>query len=106
MPAVRLLVDRMRAARPLLREADPEAEGLYRVIQLGAACAGAWDEFAPKGDTSQPKRAWRTRVAAATCSECPVLLQCSRLAEITQPTAGIWAGRLHSPFHPEGVLIT
>lgn len=96
----------MNAARPhVLNFTDTEADDLYDILSRDAACLGAWDYFAPKGNANQGRSRSRTRLAAATCANCPVLDQCARLAEIVQPDAGVWAGRLHTPQHPEGVAL-
>lgn len=95
------------AARPhVLNFEDTDADDLYDILAREAACLGAWDYFAPAGNANVGGTRSLTRLAAATCFEkCPVFNQCARLAEIVQPDAGVWAGRLHTPQHPEGVAL-
>lgn len=96
----------MNAARPhVLAFDDSEVDDLYDLIARDAACLGSWEYFAPGGNSNMGRTRSRTRLAASTCTDCPVFDQCARLAELLRPDAGVWAGRLHSPEHPEGVAI-
>ena len=96
----------MNAARPhIVNFEDTEADDLYDLIGRDAACIGRWDDFAPRGGTNSGPTRLRTRIAADRCAECPVFDQCERLADLLQPEAGVWAGRLHTPKHPEGIPI-
>ena len=82
---------------------NPEVATLSRTVGQSAACRGKVEYFKVLAFTGKGRHDQRTRIAVDTCLGCPVLNECARLADILQPTAGIWAARLHSVKHPEGL---